>query len=88
MNLLSWWVEIDFMKNMDKLGNCTNENLIEEIFGSVSEFARQVEENGNEFKFGSVQVTHDEDKDIHTFWIWFNGFVVKLDIIRRFERRV
>ena len=57
------------MKNMDKLGNCTNENLIEEIFGSVSEFARQVEENGNEFKFGSVQVTHDEDKDIHTFWI-------------------
>lgn len=42
---------------------------IEEIFGSVSEFARQVEENGNEFKFGSVQVTHDEDKDIHTFWI-------------------
>lgn len=54
---------------MDRLGNCTNENLIEEIFGSVSEFARQVEENGNEFKFGSVQVTHDEDKDIHTFWI-------------------
>lgn len=57
------------MKNMDRLGNCTNENLIEEIFGSVSEFARQVEENGNEFKYGGVHVTHDEDKDIHTFWI-------------------
>jgi len=38
--------------NMDKLGDCRNESLIEEIFGSVSEFARQVEENGNEFMFG------------------------------------
>lgn len=57
------------MKNMDRLGNCINENLIEAIFGSISEFARQVEENGNEFKYGSVQVTYDDDKDIHTFWI-------------------
>lgn len=56
------------MKNMDRLGNCTNENLIEAIFGSVSEFARQVEENGDEFTFGYIRVTYDREKDIHTFW--------------------
>jgi len=53
---------------MDKLGDCRNESLIEDIFGSVSEFARQVEENGDEFTFGYIRVTYDREKDIHTFW--------------------
>jgi hypothetical protein len=53
---------------MDKLGDCRNESLIEDIFGSVSEFARQVEENGDEFTFGYIRVTYGREKDIHTFW--------------------
>jgi hypothetical protein len=53
---------------MDRLGDCRNESLIEEIFGSVSEFARQVEECGDEFMFGCIRVTYDQVKDIHTFW--------------------
>lgn len=53
---------------MDRLGDCRSESLIEEIFGSVSEFARQIEEYGDEFMFGCIRVTYDEVKDIHTFW--------------------
>jgi len=53
---------------MNLLGDCRNEELIEEIFGSVSEFARQVEENGDNFKFGNFEVTYNKNKDIHYFW--------------------
>lgn len=53
---------------MEKLGDCTNEDLVEEIFGSVSEFACQVERLGNNFDFGNFRVTYDESKDIHYFW--------------------
>lgn len=53
---------------MDRLGDCRSEPVIEEIFGSVSEFARQVEELGDEFNFGHIEVTYDDKNDIHTFW--------------------
>lgn len=46
---------------------CRNESLVEEIFGSVSEFARLVEERGNEFIYGSILVTYNPKTDIHTF---------------------
>lgn len=49
------------------LGNCTDENVVEEIFGSVSEFARQVELNGDSFVYCGVAVMYDEEKDIHQF---------------------
>jgi hypothetical protein len=49
------------------MNDCRNEELVEEIFGSVSEFARQVEMNGDNFTYGSWTVTHDEQTDIHTF---------------------
>lgn len=50
------------------IGTCQDENLIEEIFGSVSEFARLVELRGNNFEYKDIFVTYDEEKDIHTFW--------------------
>ena len=54
------------------LGTCISEELVEHIFGSVSEFARQVELRGNNFiytgfHFGDVQVVYDEVVDIHHF---------------------
>jgi hypothetical protein len=49
------------------IGDCRDEGLIEEIFGSVSEFARLVEENGDNFVFGKVSIEYDEESDIHTF---------------------
>lgn len=51
------------------IGNCTQEEIVEDLFGSVSEFARQVEENGDEFIYNEdIQVTYDENSDIHYFF--------------------
>jgi hypothetical protein len=51
------------------IGNCTDEDIVDNIFGSVSEFARQVEENGDEFLYqNDVVVKYDEDNDIHYFY--------------------
>ncbi len=54
---------------MEKIGDCRDESLIDEIFGSVSEFACQVEENGDEFDYRGVKVKYDDDADIHTFYV-------------------
>lgn len=51
-----------------KLGDCRNESLIGEIFGSVSEFARLVEQNEDNFVHGSVTVLYDATADIHFFY--------------------
>lgn len=58
------------MKLENSIGNCTNEGFIEELFGSVSEFARLVEENGDNFIHGNIKVVYDDVADIHWFvWI-------------------
>ena len=54
---------------MRLLGDCRDERLVEEIFGTVSEFARLVEECGDEFEFGRVSITYNVVLDIHYFWI-------------------
>jgi hypothetical protein len=61
--------EIVYM-NLDRIiGNCTEEDVVDNIFGSVSEFARQVEENGDEFLYqNDIVVKYDEDNDIHYFY--------------------
>lgn len=57
------------MKFTEFLGDCRDENLIEELFGSISEFARQVEENGDVFQFGQIKVEYSPEEDIHTFYL-------------------
>lgn len=52
-----------------KVGDCRDESLVDEIFGSVSEFARQIEISGNNFEFGPYLVEYDEEKDIHSFFL-------------------
>jgi hypothetical protein len=56
--------------NLDRMiGNCTDEDIVDNIFGSVSEFARQVEENGDEFLYqNDIIVKYDEDNDVHYFY--------------------
>lgn len=59
----------DRMKLDRMIGNCTMEDVVEDIFGSVSEFARLVEENGDEFLYkNSIVVKYDEDNDVHYFF--------------------
>ena len=57
------------------LGNCTDEDLIESIFGTVSEFARLTEEHGDNFTHyysmfdkDGIRVEYDEDSDVHSFY--------------------
>lgn len=49
------------------IGDCRDENVIEQIFGSVSAFACAVEEYGDCFTYGNVNVTYDDNLDRHTF---------------------
>jgi hypothetical protein len=62
-------MKISYM-NLDRIiGNCTEEDVVDNIFGSVSEFARQVEENGDEFLYqNDIVVKYDEDNDVHYFY--------------------
>jgi hypothetical protein len=54
---------------MNLIGNCTQENLIEDIFGSVSEFARQVEQNGNSFIYNKkIIIKYNKSNDVHYFY--------------------
>jgi len=57
---------LNMMNNL--VGDCRNEELIEEIFGSVSEFARQVELNGDDFEYQNYKICYDKKKDIHFFY--------------------
>lgn len=54
---------------MKLLGDCRNEELVNELFGSVSEFARLIEVHGDEFDYRNLSVIYDEDLDLHYFWV-------------------
>jgi len=56
-------------KEMDTyLGNCTDDDIIENIFGDVTNFAQLVEKYGDEFILNDLIVKYDPDTDIHTFY--------------------
>ena len=58
------------MKNQDvRLGDCMEEDLVEEIFGSVSEFSRLVEEKGDNFQVNRIKVVYDDVLDMHSFFL-------------------
>jgi len=53
---------------MNLIGTCIDEELVEYIFGSVSEFGRLIEEQGDEFTYKGVKVFYDSAEDIHYFY--------------------
>lgn len=53
---------------LELLGDCRNESLVESIFGSVSEFAQQVEQKGDNFTLNNYLIKYNEKKDLHTFF--------------------
>jgi hypothetical protein len=56
------------VKIMNFLGTCVDDELIEDLFGSVSEFARLVEEFGDNFGYKGITVKYDQSEDIHIFY--------------------
>lgn len=55
--------------NLEFLGDCRDEELIKSLFGSTSEFARLVEEKGDNFKDKNLLVKYNKKKDIHSFFL-------------------
>ena len=56
------------MKDRIPFADCRNEDAVNNIFGSISEFARLCEEFGDSFSYRGVDVVYDEEKDIHYFY--------------------
>jgi hypothetical protein len=54
--------------NLSYQGNCTEDDVIEHIFGDVNNFANMVEEHGNEFSVGDLVVKYDPETDVHSFY--------------------
>ena len=55
-------------KNMVKLGDCRDEDLVDELFGSVTDFANLIEKYGDNFEYGNIKVLYNEKTDVHTFY--------------------
>jgi len=54
--------------NLNYIGNCTDDDVIEHIFGDVNNFANMVEEHGDEFTVGDLVVKYDPETDVHSFY--------------------
>ena len=55
-------------KNLSYIGNCTDDDVIEHIFGDATNFAQAVEEHGDEFTIDDLVVKYDPESDIHSFY--------------------
>lgn len=54
--------------NLDYIGNCTEDDVIEHIFGDATHFAQAVDEHGDEFTIGDLVVKYDPETDVHSFY--------------------
>jgi len=53
---------------MNLIGDCRNEELVKELFGSVTDFAYEIENRGDNFTFGKIKVKYNKNTDIHSFY--------------------
>ena len=65
-------------KNMIYAGNCTQDDIVDEIFGDVNNFANLVDKHGDEFEINNLVVKYDPDTDVHYFY-WKNSKQVDED---------
>ena len=54
--------------NLNYIGNCTDDDAIEHIFGDATHFAQAVEEYGDEFTIDDLVVKYDPESDVHSFY--------------------
>ena len=50
------------------IGNCTDDDVIEYIFGDATNFAQAVEEYGDEFTINNLVVKYNNETDVHGFY--------------------
>ena len=68
--------------NLNYIGNCTDDDVIEHIFGDATGFAQAVEEYGDEFTVDDLVVKYDPETDVHSFYYKKQGVAeekVRLD---------
>ena len=65
--------------NLSYQGNCTEDDVIEHIFGDVNNFANMVEEHGDEFTVGDLVVKYDPETDVHSFYYKKQGVAEELN---------
>lgn len=56
------------MTKLSYIGNCVDAELVEQLFGSVTDLAQLIEKKGNEFLHGNILVKYDKKPDIHCFF--------------------
>ena len=54
--------------NLNYQGNCTDDDVIEYIFGDATRFAQLVDEYGDEFVLDDLVVKYNPEEDIHYFY--------------------
>jgi len=55
-------------KTLSYQGNCTSDEIIEYLFGDVTNFAQLIEDHGDEFILQVLVVKYDSEDDIHYFF--------------------
>jgi hypothetical protein len=55
-------------ESLDYQGNCTEDDVVDDIFGDVNNFANMVEKYGDEFTRGKLVVKYNPKKDVHYFY--------------------
>jgi hypothetical protein len=59
--------------NLSYIGNCTDDDVIEHVFGDATGFAQAVEEYGDEFVLDDLVVKYDPETDVHSFYYQQQG---------------
>ena len=60
-------------ENLSYIGNCTDDDVIEHIFGDATNFAQAVDEHGDEFTIDDLVVKYDPETDVHSFYYKHQG---------------
>lgn len=55
-------------QSLSYIGNCTDDDIIEYLFGDATGFAQLVDEYGDDFSIGNLVVKYNDDEDIHYFY--------------------
>lgn len=53
---------------MNFIGDCRDEALVDDLFGSVTELACLCETYGDNFTYQGIRVEYNPDTDIHSFF--------------------
>ena len=66
-------------ENLNYIGNCTDDDVIEHIFGDATGFAQAVDEYGDEFTLDDLVVKYDPETDVHSFYYKEQGVAEGLE---------